>query len=397
MKFTLTHSDLSNGIKTAQSAIDGRPQYPVLANVLLHVQNGSVTIAGTNLVSTISDTYDCVGESEDGIITLPGKILSEFVSKLPGKGEVTIKSDDEKVSCTVRCGRNSSKIKGIGADDYPPLVHNSTVSLSIPGPRIKDMINGVSYAASELQSNPILMGVYFSVGSNKVEMAASNRHRLAWEYIDSVVTWDKESPSNAIEVVIPSKFLNGVANRIQDNSAVHIGLPNVGNNPDSKITFFVDECAMTSQLLAGVFPKFKAAIPKDFTSEVYINRREVILAAQRAEIFARHNAYESVLSVDFPNDKENDETAEISIWGMGVDRGEGSGIAIGEMTGNPFKAKVNVKYIIDAMNAIKSEKVLIKAGVERIPGQSVGSVSIHPDGAENTLQLIMPMGKDEDI
>ena len=60
-----------------------------------------------------------VSDSKEGVITLPAKLLAEFVSNLPKGESVTIESTNNKVK--ISAGKYNSVINGTPADDFPDL------------------------------------------------------------------------------------------------------------------------------------------------------------------------------------------------------------------------------------------------------------------------------------
>ena len=69
---------------------------PILNNVLLRVDNNKVTLTTTNLDIAIVDFLP-VSKCNNGVITIPAKLLADFVSNLP-KGEIVkISTKDTKV------------------------------------------------------------------------------------------------------------------------------------------------------------------------------------------------------------------------------------------------------------------------------------------------------------
>ena len=89
MEIQIAQSKLSKALNTVSKVAAGsKTTLPVLNNVLIRASDGKVSFTTTNLDMAIVD-YLPVKPVEDGVITVPARLLAEFVSNLP-KGE-TIK------------------------------------------------------------------------------------------------------------------------------------------------------------------------------------------------------------------------------------------------------------------------------------------------------------------
>ncbi len=90
---------------------------PILSNVLLRAEDNQLTLTATNMeMATVQ--YVNAKAKKNGTITVPAKLLAEFVSNLP-KDNVLITTKDDKL--TISAGKYKSTINGILADDFPEL------------------------------------------------------------------------------------------------------------------------------------------------------------------------------------------------------------------------------------------------------------------------------------
>ena len=85
MKIEVTQEKLSKALNLVSRIATGRVTLPVLNNVLIRVDDKKVTFTTTNLDMAVVD-YLPVSSSSDGVVTVPARLLAEFVSNLP-KGE----------------------------------------------------------------------------------------------------------------------------------------------------------------------------------------------------------------------------------------------------------------------------------------------------------------------
>ena len=54
-------------------------------------------------------------------VTIPSKLLSEIVNKLPSETPISLDVDESSDNILIKSDRGSFNIKGIPSDDYPSL------------------------------------------------------------------------------------------------------------------------------------------------------------------------------------------------------------------------------------------------------------------------------------
>ena len=118
MKIKVTQAKLSKALNNVSRIAIGKVTLPILNNVLIRVDNKKVSLVTTNLDMAVVDFLP-VSSSEDGVVTVPAKLLAEFVSNLPKGETIEIEAKDTKV--TITAGKYSSTINGALADDFPEL------------------------------------------------------------------------------------------------------------------------------------------------------------------------------------------------------------------------------------------------------------------------------------
>ena len=118
MKIKVTQEKLSKALNNVSRITIGKVTLPILNNVLIRVDNKKVSLVTTNLDMAVIDFLP-VSDSEDGVVTVPAKLLAEFVSNLPKGETIEISSADTKI--TISAGKYSSTINGAPADDFPEL------------------------------------------------------------------------------------------------------------------------------------------------------------------------------------------------------------------------------------------------------------------------------------
>ena len=118
MKFSVSKEKLLEGLQTVQNVVSTRTTLPILSNVLLQAEDGTVRMTTTDLDVGISGTIDATVE-RPGSTTLPARRLFGIVRELPA-AEVSIEVDSKNIA-SIRCGQSFFKIMGLPEEEFPPL------------------------------------------------------------------------------------------------------------------------------------------------------------------------------------------------------------------------------------------------------------------------------------
>ena len=82
MKISCLQENLSRGLAVVGRAVASRATLPVTQNVLLSVEQSMLKLSATNLEIAMT-TWVGASIQEEGSITVPARLLTEFVNSLP--------------------------------------------------------------------------------------------------------------------------------------------------------------------------------------------------------------------------------------------------------------------------------------------------------------------------
>lgn len=375
MKLSVLQENLSRGLSIVNKAVENRPTMPVLGNILLETEDARLKLAAVNM--TLGMGITCwIGAKIDqpGAITLPAKTLTDLVNNLSPE-RVDLALDMATQTMQLRCGGTKSNIKGIDADEFPPVQTGGGGDVAVPGKVLKEMINQTVFAAATEDNRPILTGVYTRFEANIMTMAAADGYRLAVR--TTQLDQDFASP---VEMVIPAKSLAEVARIISDeDSEVLITLP----KERDIVMFHMKNVDVSSQLLEGRFPDFSAIIPKSYSTSTIVYTSDLLRACQRAEIFARDNAYSGRVFVKPP--KGPNEPGELMVMSKSTERGDNEGLVDATVEGESVEISFNIRYLIDVLRVINDEQVILESNGAANPGV------IRPKDRNDFVHVIMPM------
>ena len=118
MRFSLQREAFLKPLAQVVNVVERRQTLPVLANFLVQVQNGQLSLTGTDLeVEMISRS--AVDDAQDGETTIPARKLFDIIRALPDGSKVTVSQSGDKV--TVQAGRSRFTLATLPANDFPSV------------------------------------------------------------------------------------------------------------------------------------------------------------------------------------------------------------------------------------------------------------------------------------
>ena len=131
MKFIAQKSQIVEALQNAAAVAERRQTIPILANLRIKAQNGSVEVTATDLEIQIQASSSVVSTDEEGETTVSARKMSELCRSLP---------DNEEISFSLASGKLTVASKGfhadfstISADDFPELEISEEQTSSLIG------------------------------------------------------------------------------------------------------------------------------------------------------------------------------------------------------------------------------------------------------------------------
>lgn len=366
MKIQVTQDKLAKALTNISRIAIGKATLPILNNILIRVDNKKVSLITTNLDMAIIDFLP-VSSSEDGVITVPAKLLTEFISNLP-KGEVVeISAKDTKV--TVKAGKYSSTINGTIADDFPDLPEiddETAVTYKIGIDEFKNSISQVIIAASNDLTRPALTGVYFDTSDNSLFAVSTDGYRLAKKELINKV-------ESEVKAIVPANSLHEVLRSIgEDTEEVEISFN------DDLVRFRLGEVEIISKLIDASYPNYQALIPKDNEITLDLDQEEAIRTTKLAALFAR--------SVDGSIICETKAPDTLSIRSVANEFGENDSEIKTEVTKDCI-TRLNSRFFIAALNAFDTPNITMEFS------SGVKPIVLHGKNDTKYIHIIMPLSK----
>ena len=119
MKFSVSSTDLLKQLQIAGGAIGSNPVLPILEDFLFTIKNNTLTIAATDLETSITTEMDVMSDS-DGSIAVPAKILLDTLKALPQQ-PITFSVNEENFGVEITSAYGKYKLAGENGADFPSI------------------------------------------------------------------------------------------------------------------------------------------------------------------------------------------------------------------------------------------------------------------------------------
>ena len=364
MRFTLQREAFLKPLAQVVNVVERRQTLPVLANFLVQVQGGQLSLTGTDLeVEMVSRI--AVEDAQDGETTIPARKLFEIVRALPDGSRVTVSQTGEKI--TVQAGRSRFTLATLPANDFPSVDEvEATERVAVPESALKELIERTAFAMAQQDVRYYLNGLLFDLRDQLLRCVATDGHRLAL-----CETALENSTGSKRQIIVPRKGVTELQ-RLLEGGDREVELE-VGR---SHVRVKRDDVTFTSKLIDGRFPDYEAVIPIGADREVKVERETLRASLQRAAILSNEK-YRGVRVEVTPG--------QLKISAHNPEQEEAQEEIEADTTVSDLAIGFNVNYLLDALSALRDEHVVIQLR------DSNSSALVREASSEKSRHVVMPL------
>lgn len=364
MKLVVTQENLAKALNNVSRVASGRNELAILNNILLRTDGNRLLVASTNL-ELASKQYIGTKIEKPGSITVPARLISEFISSLPsGQVELEVKEDH----LHIKADKFSSTINGIVADEFPELPtidEKRAVHYEIAPTELKKALSQTIIASSSDTTRPVLTGVYWHTVDGGLFLVATDGYRLAERFLMKT--------TNETNAIIPTTTLQEVLRNLADETEkLQVFFD------DTQVCFRTPNIEIISRLIDGKFPDYRQLIPAKSEVVSKVPRADFSRVTKVASLFARESGGGITISTSV-------DKSLISIHSIASELGENTSEATAEVT-NDGEITINSRYLLDVLAVIEGEGLKFSFN-----GKLAPCVLQEDKKSPNYLYIIMPM------
>ncbi len=334
MKFTITRQNLHTGLAAVSASIPTKTTLPVLSNILIDTTEDGIWMSGTDLDVAVRVRVPAeVGEA--GSLTAPGKKLQEIARELPDQPvEVSAKGDQIELSC----GRSHFKLNGLPSEEFPnlPEVHFEE-GWTVRGGELHRLIHHTSFAVSTEESRPILNGVLWELRDGRMQMVATNGHRLARMAVEA-----EASGAPSADFIVPPGALQQVERLFEEDDELQVARN--GNH----LGFRSGSREVYTRLIEGSYPNYEQVIPKDNDKAARVEKGALESAVRRMAVVASDQTHRIRMKFEL-------DCVHLNV--LTPDLGEGHDELELSYDGEEIEIGFNANYLLEVLRYMPTEEV----------------------------------------
>lgn len=369
IKFTCEKAILQGAVTLAGRTVSSKSSIPAMEGILITADN-VLTLSGYNMQTGIRATIPATIVS-GGQIVLNARLFGDIVRRLPD--DIVTFTADERRLVHLNCGDADYDILGIDAEDYPALPEvEDEYSISLTQSLLKTMIEQTAFAVATNETRPILTGVLFEVGVDRLTLVAVDGFRLAVrrEALEehSGGTFSFVAPGSALSEV------KGICTESDKSVRIVLGKRHV-------LFSIEDEAFSRTELicrrLEGDFLDYNAAVPKTSSISVTLETRALIESIDRVSVVISEQ-FKSPVRCIFGHDK-------ISLSAKTAN-GEAKDVCRMEGDGGELEIGFNSRYLTDALKNAPESAVRMDLSTGISP-----ALILPVDGSDRFLYMVLPV------
>jgi DNA polymerase-3 subunit beta len=375
LTLSIAQKALQWGLEQTNHAVASKSTLPVLGNVLLTAERSQLKLAATNLEIAIIVRLDAT-VTQEGALTVPAKLLADVVSHLPSEA-IDLTLDGRTQTLGVRCERAQTNIKGIAAEEFPPLptLASSRPIAALPALQLRQAIDQVAHAAASDDTRPVLAGVLIRLAHAQATFAAADGFRLAVRRVDL------DAPIAApTEVIVPARALIELARVLRElgpDDEVELFVAPAANH----ILFHTERVDIIIRTIEGAYPDVERIIPTSYTTRAVMAGTELAAAVRLASYFAAASA--NIVRLTFEPGGGDNGTLTISANAAEVGDNQSSQAATLEGPGG--QVALNVRFLAESIAAMRTPTIALHINTAQQPVVLTGV------GDAQYIYVIMPM------
>lgn len=342
INFSAKKEELFKAISHLQGVVERKNTVAILGNILFEAQeDNTIVLTTTDMEILASETINGV-VNKAGRITIPAITLFEIVKKIDDGQVINISlTHSSNPVVEISSGRFNGKIPFMNPDNFPLMsIDDYTSIFEITSAELRNLIDKTKFSISNEETRYYLNGIYLHADDGFLCAVSTDLHRLSKAKITA-----PDGLQNFNGVIVPKKSIAEVRKLIDDFN----GLLTIKVSP-AKLAVEFDNISFISKLVDGQFPDYNIVIPVSQPNEFIINRSIFIKSLELVAIVApdktrnvKINISENKLLIYTTSEMYGNAQEEIEI----------------NYSGSSVEISFNVKYILEILSVIESDKVKI--------------------------------------
>ena len=274
MKFSVSSSELLNGLMSVSKVIVPKPTNSILENFLFQLEGNTLTVTASDGETTLKTTIEIAQVSQEGATAVPAKLLTDSLKEFPDQ-PLSFSVDPGSSVMDIVWASGASKIPCFDAADFPelPVINEISESVIIPSAVLLDGINNTIYATAEEELRPVMNGIFFDIDPEVTTLVASDAHKLiCYSFMGAKLS----QKSSFILHKKPASILKSILARYDEDITIRY------DNKNAYFSFGTN--ILVCRLIEGNYPAYRSVIPKNNNNKLVIGRTDLLGVVKRIAV-----------------------------------------------------------------------------------------------------------------
>lgn len=367
MKIQIETALLTGVLQKLINITEKRTNIPILSNTLIKTQSGDrLEFSATDLEISLRTEVNAHVETA-GMITVSARKLLDVVRELPYQSVSLEGAPDSKL--LVHAGRTRFELQTIPAEDFPHLNFHEGSELSrCDASVLRNALGKTLYGVPADEDHFSVSGLYWHlIEPGHFRFVSCDGHRLAYVDVPEASFADLKMENG---VIIPRKGVQEIIRNLEKEDEAFLSID------ENCLILKSSGTLLSVQLLDAEFPEYQVIIPDERPFSIELSWEAFLSALKRMAVLTnprwRHVRFtirENLLELQAGDPEVGNADDALDI----------------DYQGDEFTVAFNVRYLLETMQSIESEKVRFE-WLDAFHG----GVFLGPDDS-SYFSLIMPM------
>ncbi|AAM67583.1 DNA polymerase III subunit beta [Buchnera aphidicola] len=362
MKFTIQNDILTKNLKKITRVLVKNISFPILENILIQVEDGTLSLTTTNLEIELISKIEIITKYIPGKTTISGRKILNICRTLSEKSKIKMQLKNKKMYIS---SENSNYILStLSADTFPNHQNFDYISkFDISSNILKEMIEKTEFSMGKQDVRYYLNGMLLEKKDKFLRSVATDGYRLAISYTQL------KKDINFFSIIIPNKAVMELLKLLNTQPQLLNIL--IGSN---SIRIYTKNLIFTTQLIEGEYPDYKSVLFKEKKNPIITNSILLKKSLLRVAILAHEKFCGIEIKIEngkfkVLSDNQEEETAE-DLFEI-------------DYFGEKIEISINVYYLLDVINNIKSENIAL------FLNKSKSSIQIEAENNSSNAYVVM--------
>ena len=339
MKVIAQTAALQEALGLLGSIVQTRTPKPVLQCVKLIAKDDVLTMLATDLEASARYQVTAVEIKEEGEALVPADRLSGIVRESSDEESLTIETDKE--AAVIRGAGSRFKVLGYDPGEFPAVADfGEKGDFQVPSATLGEMISKTLFATAKAHSHYAISGVLWEASGKKLQLVATDGHRLALAKGSLAKSGAKETTA-----IVPGKLM-GLIQRVAGDGEETLEI----RIADNQIMVRTPRAVLMSTLVQGNFPKYQDVIPKDSPSKATINTGQLEHRVRQAALLT--NEESRGVRLAFSGEK-------VTLTSRAPEAGEAEVTCPIKFDGKDMEIAFNPSFLLEALRVVSVDEITL--------------------------------------